>query len=191
MLGVKDLETKVVSTSLGIELHVWCPVKWDGLESGGDFDETQLIVVGLIKDVSNLRTEGGSKANADGEPSISYEVALFEELSVDHATRLDVARDQKFLVDCNKLWACPQARVMIVQYELFCFTVTGKWSPRVETTVDFQLLVTELQHKHADMTEDSEVRQIAEWWWWYVREKVRISMQTKAFHAKLCVLGVE
>ena len=105
MLGVKDLETKVVSTSLGIELHVWCPVNWDELESDGDLDETQLIVVGLIKDVSNLRTEGGSKANADGEPSISYEVALFEELSVDHATRLDVARDQKFLVDCKKLWA--------------------------------------------------------------------------------------
>ena len=107
MLGVKDLETKVVSTSLGIELHVWVPVKWEDLESDGDLDETQLIVVGLIKDVSNLRTEGGSKANADGEPSISYEVALLEELSVDHATRLDVARDQKFLVDCKKLWACP------------------------------------------------------------------------------------
>ena len=77
MLGVKDLETKVVSTSLGIELHVWCPVKWDEIESDGDLDETQPIVVGLIKDVSNLRTEGGSKANADGEPSIFYEVALF------------------------------------------------------------------------------------------------------------------
>ena len=126
-------------------------VKWEDLESDGDLDETQLIVVGLIKDVSNLRTEGGSKANADGEPSISYEVALLEELSVDHATRLDVARDQKFLVDCKKLWACPQARVMIVQYELFCFTATGKWSPRVETTVEFQLLVTELQHTRAEV----------------------------------------
>jgi hypothetical protein len=112
-----------------------------------------------------------------------------EELSVDHATRLDVARDQKFLVDCKKLWACPHARVMIVQYELFCFTVTGKWSPRVETTVDFQLLATELQHKCAEATEDSEVRQVAEWWWLYVREKVRIRMQIKAFHAKLCMLG--
>ena len=79
--------------------------------------------------------------------------------------------------------------MMIVQYELFCFTATGKWSPRVETTVEFHLLVTELQHEHADMTEDSEVRQIAEWWWWYVREKVRIRMQIKAFLAKLCMLG--
>ena len=48
-----------------------------------------------------------------------------EDLSTTNAIILQVARDQTFLVDCNELWACPDARVMIVQYELFLFC--GNW----------------------------------------------------------------
>ena len=150
---------------------------------------TQLITVGLVKDVSNLRTAGGLNANEDGEPAISYECALLEDLSVDHATRLGVVWDQFVLMDCGELWSCPEARVMIVQYKLFCFMVTGNWSPRVPTTVEVQLLVTELQHYAAGMTEDSEVRRLAQWWWLYLHEKVRIKMQTNSFPAKLCMVG--
>ena len=97
MLGVGDLETKVVSSSIGIELYVRVPVNWEDLGSDGDIDATQQIMVGLAKDVSNLRTEGGSKVNEDGEPAISYEVSLLEEFNVGHTTRLNVARDQKCL----------------------------------------------------------------------------------------------
>ena len=57
MLKVKDLEAKVVSTSDGIELFVRVPVNWEDHESDGDIDATQLIMVGLVRDVSNLRTE--------------------------------------------------------------------------------------------------------------------------------------
>ena len=61
MLMVKDLETKVVSTEDGIELYVRVPIIWEDHEEDGDIDATQLIMVGHIKDVSNLRTEEGSK----------------------------------------------------------------------------------------------------------------------------------
>ena len=80
MLMVKDLETKVVSTEDGIELYVRVPIIWEDHEEDGDIDATQLIMVGHIKDVSNLRTEEGSKTNEAGEPAISYEVALVEDL---------------------------------------------------------------------------------------------------------------
>ena len=186
MLMVKDLETKVVSTEDGIELYVRVPIIWEDQEEDGDIDATQLIMVGHIKDVSNLRTEEGSKTN--GEPAISYEVALVEDLSTTNAIILQVASDQTFLVDCNELWACPHARVMIVQYELFCFAATGSWSPRVTTTLEFQLLVSQLQHDAGSLLAGpSEVKQLAVWWWLYLREKVRIRVQINMWLAKMCM----
>ena len=184
-----DLLTRVASTTLGIELYVQLPKNEDSLsvEATGELSPKVEIMVGLVADINDLRTELDSMSENKDEPSpMFFEVSLAEDISSEHVSLLGVKPNQNFLVPCRQMWECREARMMIVQYELFCFEDQAAFSPWSGSTMDLQLMVQSLQHKDLDDSNIvSEVRQLARWWWPYLKEKIRVMRQVKYYAAKL------
>ena len=182
--------TRVASTSLGIELYVQLPTNEDSLSVGaiGELSPKVEIMVGLVAEINDLRTELGSMSKNKDEPSspMFFEVTLADDICSEYVSLLGVKPIQNFLVPCRQMWECREARMMIVQYELFCFEDQAAFSPWSGSSMDLQLMVQSLQHKDLHNSNIvSEVRQLAQWWWPYLKEKIRVMRQVKFCAAKL------